>query len=263
MKTNDFLRKQNTTLLEELNMAKDNIKSCSRLNRLLNIVAITTTLGVVTSSTIAYVGYQKFNEDISLKAGKISELTLKTSDDFKVIDELLKSKSFVSVTETAIMQDLKDNYPELSMKTKVKIIKAIMEESARYSINPLLLYAVCHVESSFRPWLEHELRVITVNGKQIKARCVGLMGISWENHKDLLRTSGIVESRGDLFDPVNNIKAGALILNEYFQMDMLKGAKTKDESALLRYFGGNFPVYVQRVEAKMFDVIRPGLYRKD
>jgi len=263
MKTNDFLRKQNTILIEELNMAKSTIKSCSRLNRLLNIVAVVSTTGIIAGSGILYVGYNKYSEEIALKTGKITELTLKTADDFKTIDDLLKSKSFITVTEKAIMQDLKDNYPELSMKVKIKIITTIMEESAKYSINPLLLYAVCHVESTFRPWLEHEVRTITINGKQIKARCVGLMGISWENHKDLLRTSGIVESRGDLFDPVNNIRAGALILNEYFQMDMLKGAKTKDESALLRYFGGNFPVYVQRVEAKMFDVIRPNLYRKD
>jgi len=179
------------------------------------------------------------------------------------LNKLTSTLSMLSVTKETLRKDLKDNYPELSVKVKDKIVNAIMEEAIRYNINPLILYALCHVESTFRPWLEHEATTINVNGKVIRARAVGLTGIMWEQHKEELRNAGIAESRGDLFDVATNIKASALIYNEYYRMDLLKGTSTKDESALLRYFGGNYPIYVTRIEAKILQVSRQNLYRKD
>ena len=89
------------------------------------------------------------------------------------------------------------------------------------------------------------------------------MGITWENHKTALINAGIAETRGDLFDPITNIKAGAFIYNYMYGLEMHKSAKYKDESALLRYFGGNYPAYVQRIDSKIATFVRPSLYRKN
>jgi soluble lytic murein transglycosylase-like protein len=173
----------------------------------------------------------------------------------------LKEATLFRINKSSMLEDMKQ-YPQLSNKMKIQIVNTIFEEAERYNLNPLILYAICHVESSFRPWYEHSLVSILVNGKTIKTRAVGLCGIMWEEHKQELIDSGIADSRSDLFDPVINIKASALILNQYSKQELLKGSEFRDESALLRYFGGNYPSYVQKIENKMMEVIRLDVYRR-
>ena len=48
-----------------------------------------------------------------------------------------------------------------------------------------------------------------------------------------------------------------------FNMEMHKSARTRDESALLRYFGGNYISYVQKIDAKIATFVRPSLYRRN
>lgn len=169
--------------------------------------------------------------------------------------------SFVAVYEDDLIEDMKRNYPNISIKTKAEIIKAILDESKRYDINPLILYSICHVESSFQHWIEHSSTTIEIEGKKRIVRAVGLGGIIWEWWGTQLKDAGIAEVRSDLFNPVTNIKATAYIYNEHYKMPKLKGADTHSESALLRHFGGNFPTYFQKIDTKIAEFVKPNLYK--
>lgn len=173
------------------------------------------------------------------------------------------NSSVVYVGKEDMLADLQKNYQDVSLKTKIAILETIIQEAQKYNINPLILYSMCYTESSFKPWMEHELVSIVKDGKPMKVRAVGLMGVLWEWHGQKLKDAGIAETRGDLFDPVTNIKAGAFIYNQYYHMDMHKSANYKDESALLRYFGGDYFSYVQKIDSKIATFVRPNLYRKN
>lgn len=227
------------------------------------------TIAVLLALLLSYIGYITYkdvsstmlrynnarDEQILVQAQEIEKLK-------KENDNLLNDISLVYVTKEHLLNDLIENYPEISTKVKIDIIQTIISESEKYGNNPLIGYSIGYNESSFKPWMEHDLTTIIKNGKPIKIRAVGIMGVVWEWWGDKLKEAGIAETRGDLFDPVINIKAGMFVYNEMYKMDKLKSAKNKDESALLRYFGGNYPAYVQRIDAKISSLIRPGLYRK-
>jgi len=177
--------------------------------------------------------------------------------------EVMENSSLVYVSKIELLEDLQRNYAETSMKTKLLILETIISESEKYGMNPLILYSLCYVESSFRHWLEHDTATINKNGKPVKIRAVGLTGVVWEWWGDKLQDAGIAETRGDLFDPVTNIKAGAFVYNQMYHMERHKSAKFKDESALLRYFGGDYIAYLNRIDAKIATFVRPNLFRKD
>lgn len=218
---------------------------------------------------ISYFGYMTYKDVSStmlryntVRDNQIDEQKHEIEKLKKEYDNLLNDTSLVYVTKEHLLNDLIENYPEISTKVKIDIIQTIISESEKYGNNPLIGYSIGYNESSFKPWMEHDLTTIIKNGKPIKIRAVGIMGVVWEWWGDKLKEAGIAETRGDLFDPVINIKAGMFVYNEMYKMDKLKSAKNKDESALLRYFGGNYPAYVQRIDAKISSLIRPGLYRK-
>jgi len=181
----------------------------------------------------------------------------------KDIYDLQSNSSLVYVSKLDLLEDLQKNYPEVSMKVKLQILETVISESEKYNMNPLILYSMIYVESSFRHWLEHDPTTINKNGKQIKIRAVGLTGVVWEWWGEKLIAAGIIETRGDLFDPVANIKAGAFVYNEMYHQEMHKSAKYKDESALLRYFGGDYISYLNKIDAKIATFVRPNLFRKN
>lgn len=197
-----------------------------------------------------------------LQVAQSSLAELKVNNNL-LLQELEQNKSFVLVNKSLLLEDLKYNFPDISSNTRTKIVQTIIEEAQRYEVNPMILYSICYVESSFRFWLEHDGVKIPVKGKEVKTKAVGLTGVIWEYWEEPLKTAGIAETKGDLFDPVINIKASAFIYNENFNKELLKGAKTRDESALLRYFGGNFPSYLQKIDAKIASLVRPTLFRND
>jgi hypothetical protein len=202
----------------------------------------------------------KKSEELRIKS---EELRIKSEELIKDYNELQNSLSLVYVSKTDLLNDLMHNYPDVSTKTKITILETIISESEKYNMNPLILYSLIYTESSFRHWLEHEPININKNGKPIKIRAVGLGGVVWEWWSDKLKDAGIAEIRGDLFDPVTNIKASAYVYNQMYHMEMHKSAKNKDESALLRYFGGDYISYVQKIDAKIATFVRPSLYRKN
>ena len=109
--------------------------------------------------------------------------------------------------------------------------------------------------------IQHSLTTIVINKKKLKIRAVGLGGVVWEWWGDKLKEAGIAEVRSDLFLPDVNIRAAAFVLNEMSKRELLKGTKSKDESMLRRYFGGNYKAYSDKIDKKVMSIVRPNLYR--
>jgi len=171
-----------------------------------------------------------------------------------------EQKSFINVNKDMLENNLK-HYSKLSSSNRKIIIETVLDESRKYNINPLIVYALCDTESSFRFWIEHKSTFIKMSKKKVKIRAVGLGGIVWEWWGDKLKKANIAEVRSDLFEPKINIQAITFILNEFSKMEMLKGCKSKDESMLRRYFGGNFKSYSDKIDKKVMSIVRPNLYR--
>ena len=171
--------------------------------------------------------------------------------------------SFIELYKEDLQKDLDCNYPNVSTRNKKLILETIMEEADKYDINPLILYSICYAESSFRPYIEHPQTIIEKDGKKISVRAVGLMGVVWEWWSVQLVENKIAEVHSDLFDPVINIKAGAFVYNELYKKELHKVAKSRDESALLWYFGGPYLDYLHKIDTKISTFVRPKLYRKD
>jgi len=219
---------------------------------------------------IGFIGTYQIDNKLHSLTTTVQEQKIALNDNSKMLKiaqesykDVMENSSLVYVSKVELLEDLQKNYPEVSMKTKLLILETIISESEKYGMNPLILYSMCYVESSFRHWLEHETATIQKNGKPHKVKAVGLTGVVWEWHSEDLISAGIAETRGDLFDPVVNLRAGALVYNKMYHMEMHKSARYKDESALLRYFGGDYISYLNRIDAKIATFVRPNLYRKD
>lgn len=181
----------------------------------------------------------------------------------KVINviEQAKPKSFVYIEKSELTEDIK-KYKSISDCIKKDIINTVIEESVKYDINPLILYSMLHVESSMEFWKKHAPVTIDIKGKKIKTAAIGLGGVIWEWWGDKLVLNGIAQVKSDLYDPIKNIKSVAFIYNELYKMPKHKSADSQDESAMLRYFGGDFKVYFERIDSKIGEVISKKLYRK-
>jgi hypothetical protein len=145
----------------------------------------------------------------------------------------------------------------ISDKIKIEIYKAILDSGSKFNINPLILTALIDVESSYRFWIEHKKVQVTLNnGIKANVRAVGLGGIVWEFWGEKLKANKIANNRSDLFDPATNITAIAYVLSELQKRDLKAGTKTKMESALIRYFGGNYKSYLKKIEDRVFHIIK-------
>lgn len=253
------------------------VRQCINRKSLI-IITIIISIAVITGISL---GAKYLNK--SQQAFKVLETKLKESDkivkeqnqkeqmlknEINEKDELidkLKSwkdkKSFVMINRVTLENNLK-YYTKLSPKNKKIILDTVISEAKKYNINPLILYSLLDVESSMRFWIEHPKILVTFNdGKKRYIRAVGLGGVVWEWWGDALKKNKIAEVRSDLFGPETNIKAVAFILNEFSKRKMLKGCKSKDESMLRRYFGGNFKSYSDKIDKKVISLVRPNLYR--
>lgn len=196
------------------------------------------------------------NKDISslVEESKIKDARIAEMKSWK------DQKSFIMINRNLLETNLK-TYPKLSAHNRKIIIDTVLSEAAKYNINPIILYSLLHVESTMRFWIQHSPVKITVNKKKRTVQAVGLGGVVWEWWGDQLKKANIAEVRSDLFNPETNIKAAAFILNEFSKREMLKGTKSKDESMLRRYFGGNFKSYSDKIDKKVMRIVRPNLYR--
>ena len=66
---------------------------------------------------------------------------------------------------------------------------------------------------------------------------------------------GIAETKDDLFDPKTNIYATAYVYKVMYSREKLKSAESQGESALMRYFGGEYKWYAAKINTKMINVI--------
>lgn len=162
-----------------------------------------------------------------------------------------------------IALDLDESYPHLTQDQKEQIYMGIVEASNLYNIHPMILYSLLHVESSMRFWIEHPTSTIEINGKKVKAQAVGLGGVMWEWWSDLLKEKNIAQKRSELFLIQTNIMASATIYNELYMRPMHPKAHNKDESAMIRYFGGGYRSYFEKIDTHIAKLYKKSLYRKE
>ena len=160
------------------------------------------------------------------------------------------------------------NYKDVSVAKKKIILQAIFKSAHKYNINPLILYSIADIESDMRFWIKHANVYVNVtkNGKKrrIKTAAVGLCGVIWEIWGERLREHGIAEVKSDLYDPAVNIEAAAFIIDYNRKLPIVKGAKSKIESALLRYYGvipGQKNEYFNKVKNVIFSIVYSELFK--
>ncbi len=182
-------------------------------------------------------------------------------NDIVILNSKLKEYQLFEFTDLDLLKDMNKMYPHLSTNVKKIIVKTILIESKKYNINPLIIYSLIHTESSMRPWINHKRVLIKIDGKKKYIQAVGLGGIVWEWWGKKLKDAEIAEVRSDLFNPEINIKAVVFVYNKLYNKQKLKNAKSQDESAMIRYFGGGYKSYFQKIDKKIAQLVSTKLYR--
>ena len=229
----------------------------------INIVLKTTlkSLGILILGVIVGIIINYSNEQAKDYKGKITALndTIKALNyELNTTKQLLvktdPDEIILKLTKQSIALDL-DTFKHLSTREKSVIYSAIIEASKRYEINPLVIYSILYSESTFRSYLKHDDITLTINNKKIKTNAIGLGGIVWEWWGEDLVAEGIAETKDDLFDPRTNIFATAYVYKVMYSREKLKSAESQGESALMRYFGGEYKWYAAKINTKMINVI--------
>lgn len=122
----------------------------------------------------------------------------------------------------AIVATLRERF-HVAYRDALRIARAVLAESSRHALSPVLLLAVIAVESGF------DRHAVSDAGAR------GLMQVLPAAHRDL------VAHVKDLSDPATNVRIGAAILRSY-----LDDADGDVDTALARYSGGT-KRYAQRV----------------
>lgn len=170
------------------------------------------------------------------------------------------NNDLLRITRVDLKEDL-DLYPEISSTIKKIILDEVIATSTKYNINPVILYSLLHVESSMRFWVEHNPVTQVINGKKIKTNAIGLGGVIWEWYSADLIKEGIAVTKSDLYLPSNNIKATGYIYSIMYKRAILKGANHRTMSALMRYFGGSYKSYFEKIDTKIGTIISRKLYK--
>lgn len=190
-------KKENEERIQEIAKLK---ASSFRFKSYVSYIAVLLVVGAVVVTSVADHQWSKERTQLELATKSLKETTIKLKELEKEYSIISSNGSLVYVGKEDLLNDLITHYPDVSTKTKIAILETILSEAEKYNMNPLILYSLCYVESSFRHWLEHDLTTITKNGKQQKIRAVGLTGVVWEWWGDKLKDAGIAETRGDLLD---------------------------------------------------------------
>ena len=170
-------------------------------------------------------------------------------------------QSYIKITKQDLEIDIASNYKDISNRTKREILDTIESTSKEYGINPLILYALLHTESSMRPHIQHSECIIDVKGKKVKTRALGIAAIIPELWEEKLTAANIISTKSDLLDPILAIRAAGYILDHNYKLPMHKNATSKDGSALLHYFGAANNSYFEKINSKVTSITLKGLYR--
>lgn len=201
-------------------------------------------------------GYKKEIMTLQAENAETSRQLLVINDALITATTKLESRVDTNLHKDSIQMYI-NKAKGISKATKELIFNNVMANSKKYGISPLIVTSLISVESSFMFWIGHKQCSVTLdNGKKAKIRAVGLGGVVWEFWGSKLIQNGIAKTRSDLYKPEVNIEAICYILTELKKQPLKKGAKTATESALLRYFGGNYQTYITRIAKKMFDIIK-------
>jgi len=190
---------------------------------------------------------------------KIVEVTVEKVIEIPATD----TSVLVSITKEDIASNLVTNYPHISESNRVVILETVFSVSDRYAISPLVLYSIIAVESSFRWWLEHDLATVqsTETNKPVKTRAIGLGGIIFEIWGKELKEANIIATKSDLFNIVNNINAIGYIYSKLKAMPLHAKANNAIESGLIRYFGGGYVSYFEKIDREVVKLIKEKVYR--
>ena len=164
-----------------------------------------------------------------------------------------KQGVILDITYETLAKDIVTNYSFLSKNQQVQILSAIKKASKTYNINPLVLYSLISVESSFRFWIKSPRRlVVGSDGKKHYDNARGLMSIMPTIWLKELKTHKIISVASELYEIEPNIMAGSYILKVL--RDRNKGNTIK---ALEAYFGkSNYAkTYQRKIRAKIGSLI--------
>ncbi len=179
----------------------------------------------------------------------------------QVVQPKPEPQSYIKITKQDLEIDIASNYQDISNRTKREILDTIESTSKEYGINPLILYALLHTESSMRPHTQHAECIIDVKGKKVKTRALGIAAIIPELWEEKLITASIISAKSDLLDPILAIRAAGYILDHNYKLPVHKNATSRDGSALLHYFGAANNSYFEKINSKVTSITLKGLYR--
>jgi len=116
-----------------------------------------------------------------------------------------------NVSMDIVRSDL-ETYNKFSFRMIDGISNSIKAYSKKWGVPVGLVHSIMRIESEYKFWIEHDPINITVHGKKIKTKAVGLGGIVWEFWADSLKKHNIANTRTDLFLYDTNIEASTAIL---------------------------------------------------
>ena len=138
--------------------------------------------------------------------------------------------------ESYIMKINSKVYPELASL----IAKSIESASVEFKVDPIIILAIIHQESTFYPFAISS------------AECVGLMQVHLKIWKKTLIENNLIKNEFDLYNPKINIRCGTYILNHYLEIE--DGDYRK---ALQRYYGvKSGSEYYNKISGKVFNYIK-------
>jgi len=169
----------------------------------------------------------------------------------------------ISVTMEDMYNDLSTRYRHISIDNRNLIMESIAKSADKYAISPLVLYSLIAVESSFRWWIEHpQVSVQSSEGKPVKTRAIGLGGVVFEIWGDKLKEANVVSTKSDLFQIDKNIAAIGYIYSYLKSKPIHPKANNAIESGLIRYFGGGYRSYFDKIDAEIASMFKSKLYRE-
>lgn len=172
--------------------------------------------------------------------------------------------TIVSINIKDLYEDLSIRYNHISVNNRLLIIESIAKTSDKYNISPLVLYSLIAVESSFRWWIDHPLVTVidSETKKSIKTHAIGLGGIVYEIWGTKLKTEKIIENKSDLYSIQQNIESIAYVYSSLKLMTQHPKASNKIESGLIRYFGGGYKSYFEKIDNEIARIISNKIYKE-
>lgn len=171
------------------------------------------------------------------------------------------SDHIMELTVEDMYNDLLARYPHISKESRDNIILSIAKAADKYEVNPLVLYSIIAVESSFRWWILHpQVTVQDYEGNSVKTRAIGLGGVVYEIWGHRLKEAGIITTKADLFQIEHNIDAIGFIYSTLKAKPLHPKANNSIESGLIRYFGGGYRSYFDKIDTEIVNMFRNKLY---